>query len=185
MSKQTFEQKKTFALNSLKRAGLVAVGCIGGKFLNNFIARKTVGTSGEEEDLLGLSPKVSKWVTPSLVAGVGVATALTIKNAAVKDAALGLMAAGMVSLVQSATKKDLSTLNGDTDEDDAPVPIAGIDGYRSLPGVGDVSYGELPSENDYVNDFASQPLPNEGNMGEMGDLGFMAGEPAVAQQVLM
>ena len=185
MSKKTFEEKKTIAFNSLKRAGLVALGCIGGKFLNNFVSKKTVGTSGDEEDFLGLSPKVSKWVVPAIVAGSGVALTLAVKNTMAKDAALGVMAAGCVSLVQSAFKKDLSTLNGSDDEDDIAVPISGFGGAPALPGVGDVNYGELPSENDYVNDFTSQPVPSEGNMGDMGDLGFMAGEPAVPQQVLL
>jgi hypothetical protein len=184
MSKKTFEEKKTIAVNSLVRAGFVALGCICGKLINNFVSKKTVGTSGEEEDLLGLSPKVSKWVVPAVVAGVGVGATLAVKNQKAKDAALGVMASGCVSLVQSAFKKDLSTLNGGDDDDNA-VPISGVGAAPALPGVGDVVYGELPDENDYVNDFASQPLPTEGNMGEMGDLGFMAGEPAVAQQVLL
>ena len=176
MSKKTFEEKKTIAVNSLVRAGFVALGCICGKLINNFVSKKTVGTSGEEEDLLGLSPKVSKWVVPAVVAGVGVGTTLVVKNQKAKDAALGVMASGCVSLVQSAFKKDLSTLNGGDDDDDNAVPISGI-GAPSLPGVGDPDYVELPSENDYVNDFDSQPVPTEGNMGDMGDLGFM-GEPA-------
>lgn len=172
MSKRTFDEKKTIAVNSLKRAGCVALGCIGGKFLNNFIAKKTIGTNGEEEDLLGLSPKYSKWVTPALVAAAGVAGTLVVKNQPAKDAALGVMAAGCVSLVQSAFKKDLSTLNGDVD-DDQPVALPGVG--EALPGVGDPNYEPLPTENDYVNDFASQPLPQEGNMGDMGELGFIAG----------
>ena len=169
MSKRTFDEKKAIAFNGLKRAAFVAVGCVAGKFLNNLVAKKTIGTNGEEEDLLGLSPKVSKWVVPAVVAGAGVAGTLLVKNQMAKDAALGVMSAGCISLMQSATKKDLSTLNGDVD-DDRPVALPGVG--EALPGVGDMTYDELPTENDYVNNFQSQPIPQEGNM---GDLGFMAG----------
>lgn len=171
MSKKTFEEKKTIAFNSLKRAGCVAGGCIGGKFLNNFIAKKNVGTNGSEEDLLGLSPKVSKWLTPALVAAAGVAATLAVKNQMAKDVALGVMAAGCVSLVQSAFNKDLSTispLNGE--DEDQPVALPGVG--EALPGVGDITYEELPTENDYVNNFQSQPDPNEGNVNGLADLGF-------------
>lgn len=175
MSKRTFEEQKTIAINSLKRAGCVAAGCIGGKFLNNFIANKTVGTSGDEEDLLGLSPKFSKWVTPALVAAAGVATTLAVKNQMAKDVALGVMSAGCVSLVQSAFKKDLSTLsplNGN-DVEDQPIALPGVG--STLPGIGDITYEELPSENDYVNNFQSQPDTSEGNVSGLADLGFVGG----------
>ena len=179
MAKRTFEEKKAIAFNGLKRAGCVALGCIAGKFLNNFVSRKTVGTSGEEEDLLGLSPKVSKWVVPAVVAAAGVGGTLMVKNQAAKDVALGVMSAGCVGMVQSALKKDLSTLNGDVDADDQPIALPGVGGTPTLPGVGDITYEALPTENDYVNNFQSQPTPNEGNMGDLAELGFVgAAEPS-------
>lgn len=175
MTERTFKEKKTIALNGLMRAGCVALGCIAGKFLNNLIARKTVGTNGEE-DLLGLSPRVSKWVVPVATAGVGVAGTLIVKNQKAKDVALGVMSAGCVSLVQSALKKDLSTLSGSDDNADQPVTLPGV-GAAALPGVGDVRYDPLPSENDYVNNFNIQPSPTEGNApGEVGEIaGMVAG----------
>ena len=174
MAKRTFEQTKAIAFHGLKRAGCVALGCIAGKFLNNLIARRSVGTNGEEEDLLGLSPKVSKWVVPVATAGAGVAGTLIVKNPLVKDVALGVMSAGCVSLFQSALKKDLSTLLGNDDAADQPVALPGV-GAAALPGVGDVNYEPLPSENDYVNNFNMQPKPSEGN-GEVGEItGMVSG----------
>lgn len=153
--KKDLKEVKDKTINNVKRALSVGAGAIAGKLISDFVQKRSINqVSGEEEDLLGLPTKVSKFSTPGIVLAVGAGAALLSKNQIMKDASLGVMASGAVGLTQAAFNKDFSSLQG------ADEPVEMI--YGAIPGVGDVNYEQLPTANEAAQRYIPEiPATNE------------------------
>jgi len=154
MKKDLKEAKEKTARN-IKDAAVLAAGAITGKVISDFVQKRSINqVSGEEEDLLGLPTKISKFSTPGIVMSAGAGGSLLIDNPTAKKFFLGVMSSGVVGLTQAAFNKDLSSLKGADD----PVELV----YGNLPGVGDVEYEELPTANQAAQTYISEiPATNE------------------------
>lgn len=151
--KKDLKEIKDKTMSNVKRALAVAAGAISGKMINDFIQRRSINkVSGEEEDLLGLPTKVSKYSTPAITLGVGAATALLSKSQLAKDLSLGVMASGAVGVTQAFFGKDLSSLQGA----DEPVDLV----YGDLPGVGEATYEALPTANEAAQTYIPEVAPS-------------------------
>ena len=166
--KKDLKEVKDKTINNVKRALSVGAGAITGKLISDFVQKRSINqVSGEEEDLLGLPAKVSKYSTPGIVMLIGAGAALLSKNQIAKDASLGVMASGAVGLTQAAFNKDFSSLKGA----DEPVELV----YGNIPGVGDVNYEELPTANQAAQTYIPE-IPATNELAEMAGFEGMDGE---------
>ena len=162
--KKDLKEIKDKTMSNVKRALAVAAGAISGKMINDFIQRRSINkVSGEEEDLLGLPTKVSKYSTPAITLGVGAATALLSKSQLAKDLSLGVMASGAVGVTQAFFGKDLSSLQGA----DEPVELMYGD---VLPGVGEATYDALPTANEAAQAYVPEVAPSNELEDEMAGI---------------
>ncbi|MCQ2607750.1 MAG: hypothetical protein MJ197_03585 [Bacteroidales bacterium] len=123
----------TGVTNYAKKGLALVAGIAAGSLINKFIAKKDA-VSGT--DLLGLDGTTSKFTTPAIVVGVGMAAHALCKNENLKTVALGIGAAGGANLINSALGENKISLSGTNDE-----PM--------IPGVGSdkILFDELPSQN--------------------------------------
>ncbi|MBE6341459.1 MAG: hypothetical protein E7069_12115 [Bacteroidales bacterium] len=132
--------------NNYKSIAQRALCIIGGMAVGTAI-KNTIGKKGVNgTDLLGLDGSTSAYTTPAIVAVAGLAGMTMAKNQMLKDAALGMIATGGAGIINAATGKTLVSL-GDT-EDQPIVPL--------LPGIGDIEYDTLPTDNELQTTYSPQ-----------------------------
>ncbi|MDR1544908.1 MAG: hypothetical protein LBS50_11015 [Prevotellaceae bacterium] len=117
------------------KAACVIGGVIIGSQIKKLIENKNVAG----EDLLGLSGETSKYTSAAIITAAGVAGAMLVKNKLVRDAAIGTVAVGAVSFLNTATGKNIVAL-GDP-ENGEPYVLPAVAGTM-IPGIGAVAIDE-------------------------------------------
>lgn len=147
----------------LEKIGATVLGMAAGTAISNFLQKKDASGA----DVMGLSGETSDYVAPAIIAAAGVVgTHLTKSNDFVRQACIGLAAAGGAGLVNRLTNKAIVALNGN----DAPV---------SLPGFGSTEYVQLPGNNE----LATQYDPDRQPIGDADGYDLSDGEsPALAAE---
>lgn len=133
-SSRTLAGFSTAGVTNYVKKGAALVGGIAlGSIINKFVGKKD-SVSGT--DLLGLNGTLSKYSTPAIVVGIGLAAHAVCKNENLKTIALGIGAAGGANLINAALGENKISLSGTDD------PM--------LPGVGTdkVLFDDLPSQNE-------------------------------------
>lgn len=139
--------------NLEKVTGLVA-GLAAGTFANNKLAKKDLNG----EDAIGLSGTASKFFAPAVLTLGGLFVQQMTDNSFLKNVALGVAAAGGAGLLNAATNKTLVSLNGDADYE-----------TQCIPGMGEVTYPELPTNNDVATSMDSNQIVDESTEVGMND----------------
>lgn len=124
------------------RGACILGGLIAGTYVKQFISKK--GVNGT--DLLGLEGSTSKIASPAIVTAAGFAVNTMAKNPMLKDAALGMIAAGGAGILNAVSGKSIVSLSGTEDQPEEVLP--------QLPGLGAdeerVMYDDLPTDNELL-----------------------------------
>lgn len=143
---------KTSSKKLLEKIGATVLGLAAGTVINNFLSKKDVNGS----DIMGLSGDTSGYIAPAIVAAAGVfGVSFAKRNDFIKQACIGLAAAGGASLVNKVTNRTIVSLSGD----DTVAPI---------PGVGAIEYQQLPENNELMTSYN----PNLQPIGDVDKQGY-------------
>lgn len=150
-------QFKQFGIKALGVVTGLAAATAANKYLNK--------TDINGQTVTGLSGETSGYVVPAVMAAAGAYGATSIvKSEFLRNACVGVAAAGGAAIANKITKRNLVSLNGDDEV------------YRPLPGIGYApkTYTPLPSNNTIATTYNPSPYAQPiGAVGEMSSQSYI------------